>query len=200
MAFRTRTRETAQVAFREIGNSGVSIAFTNANHKDSMSLLQQNGLRAMTYQEAPVRLSKDKNSKEQLKGNWFWLAGEGTELSGYYIFNNKGELTKGKGHIENTVYVWKGSQPLSLSVRSDDDARIYEGRYYLYAYDSPDDVATVVVGVRDAHEVGAPQKADVTSTARSELLKGARNELTALSENGISPEKVTFLTRLARGE
>lgn len=198
MALRTSTRETAQVSFREISNSGVSIAFTNANQKDSMSLLQQNGLRAMTYQEALVTIDKNPELKEQLKGKWFWLDGKGTELSGYYTFNEKGELTKGKGNIEKTVYAWSGSQPLSLSVRTDGDARFYERRYSLSAYGGPSGVASVVVGVKIGHEVATPQKAEVTE--RSGLLEGAQKELMALSESGISAEKVSFLTRLARGE
>lgn len=198
MTFRTRTRETAQVAFREISNSGVSIAFTNANQKESMSLLQQNGLRAMTYQEALVKIDQNPELKEQLKGKWFYLAGEGSSLSGFYTFNEKGELTQGKGNKEKTVYACNGSQPLSLHVHSDYYARFVEGRYFLYAYYVPSTVASAAVGVRDAHEVGTPQKEAVT--ARSELLEGAQKELEALSKRGTTTEEITFLTRLARGE
>ena len=198
MTLRTSTRETAQVAFREVSNSGVSIAFTNANHKDSMSILQQNGLRAMTYQEALVKIDQNPELKEQLKGRWFYLAGEGTELSGFYTFNEKGELTRGKGNIEKTIYAYSGSQPLSLFVLTAYLARIDERRYGFDAVDGPSGVAGVVVGVRDAHEVGTPQKTTVPS--RSELLENAQKELASLRESGISEEKVASLTRLARGE
>ena len=198
MTFRTRTRETVQVAFRKISNSGVSIAFTNANQKESRSLLKQNGLRAMTYQEALVKIDQNPELKERLKGKWFYLAEKGTELPGLYHFNNKGELTQEKGNMENTVVrVWTGNRPLSLLVRTDDDARDLGKRYYLSA-SVPSDVASVVVGVRDAHEVGTPQKEAVT--ARSELLEGAQKELEALSKRGTTTEEITFLTRLARGE
>ena len=78
-------------------------------------------------------------------------------MLGYYTFNEKGELTQGEGEIEKTVCVWKGSQPLSLGVRENDGARLFEGRFTLNAYYDPWDVAGVVVGVRIGSEATAPK-------------------------------------------
>jgi hypothetical protein len=175
MALRTRAKETVQVEFREVNASGVFLAQTEANQKNSMSLLQQNGFRPLTYQEAIVKIDQNPELKEQLKGKWFYLDGKGSQLSGYYTFNDKGELTQGKGDIEKTVYVWKGSQPLSLYVRTDVDARDLVRRFLLSAYLEPSVVASVVVGVRTGHEVATP-KIEVAQTEEGVKLTGVTTE------------------------
>ena len=119
----------------------------SANHKDSIAFLKSNGMRPLTYQEALVWLDKDSEAKSKLKGRWFYLAGNGTELSGFYTFDDKGELKEGKEDMEKNVYVCDGNNPLSLSVRTDNDARDLERRFYLLANDVPSYVARVVVGV-----------------------------------------------------
>ena len=119
----------------------------SANHNDSIAFLKSKGMRLLSYQEALVWLDKDSEAKSKLKGRWFYLAGNGTELSGYYTFDDKGKLTEGKGEIEKTVYVWSGSNPLSLCVHADYYARYCEGRFVLDASDVPSFVARVVVGV-----------------------------------------------------
>ena len=91
-----------------------------------------------------------------MKEKWFYLEGKGSALSGYYTFNDKGELTQGKGDIEKTVYVWKGSQPLSLYVLKDFNARS-DGRRFDLDADDASFVARVVVGVRIGHEVAVPK-------------------------------------------
>ena len=170
MALGMKARETVQVQFNEVRNSRVFIAQTEANQKNSMSILQQNSFRALTYQEALVKIYQNLELKEQLKGKWFYLEGNGSALSGYYIFNEKGELTQGKGNIEKTVYVYKGSQPLSLSVLTDLNAHFAEWRFDLIAPYRPDFVAPVVVGVRIGHEVAAPKiEASEGSKITSEL-------------------------------
>ena len=157
MATATRAKETVQVGFREVSKTAVFIAQTEANHKNSMSLLQQNGFRPLTYQEAIIKIDKNPELKEQLKGKWFYLDGKGSQLLGYYTFNDKGEFTQGKGDIEKTVYVYKGSQPLLLAVHEDYVARSVRRRYGLYAGDNPSAVVGVVVGVRAGHEVATPK-------------------------------------------
>jgi hypothetical protein len=152
---------SVQVEFREVGTTGVFMAHTEANQKNSMKLLQQNGFRALTYQEAFITIDKNPELKKQLKGKWFYLDGKGwTEQSRFHTFNENGELAKGKGNIlvylpsskaglEKTVYVLKGSQPLSLLVHTDDFARYGGFRFLLPATysKSASDVAGVVVGV-----------------------------------------------------
>lgn len=123
-----------------------TIITQKADYENTKRILKEKHLRLLTYQEALVWLDKDTKAKEQLKGKWFWLDWEGSILSGYYTFNDKGELTEGKGNIEETVYAWSGSQPLSLDVLTDLDARIDERRYYFYASGGPSNVASVVVG------------------------------------------------------
>ena len=155
--FRTSVKETVQVEFREIGTTGVFIAHTEANQENSMNLLKQNGFRPLAYQEALMKIDKNPELKEQLKGRWLYLDGKGSNFSGFHIFNEKGELVKisgpavlkkGKGDLEKIVFVLKGSQPLSLLVQTDDFARYGGFRFGLFATYGQSDVAGVVVGVR----------------------------------------------------
>jgi len=153
-------KETVQVEFREVGTTGIFMAHTKANQKNSMNLLQQNGFRALTYQEALMKIDQNPELKEQLKGRWFYLDGKDSALSGFYIFNEKAELTKisgpailkkGKGDLEKIVFVLKGSQPPSLLVQTDDFARYGGFRFGLFATYGQSDVAGLVVGVRVGH-------------------------------------------------
>ena len=148
-------KETVQVEFREVGTTGVYIAHTEANQINSINLLEQNGFRALTFQDALIKIDRNPELKEQLKGRWLYLDGKGSELSGFYIFNDKGELSKisgpailkkGKGDLEKIVFVLKGSQPLSLLVQTDDFARYGGFRFGIYATYGHSDVAGVVVG------------------------------------------------------
>ena len=157
MAFRTKEKETVQVEFREIATTAVFIAHTQANHENSMNLLQQNDFRPLTIQEAFVKIDQNPELKEQLKGKWLYLEGKGSELSGFYMFDDSGELSKiagpsilkkGKGDLEKIVFVLKGSEPLSLLVQTDDFARYGGFRFGIYATYGHSDIAGVVVGVR----------------------------------------------------
>lgn len=150
--------ETVKVEFREVGSTGVFMSDTKANQENSLRLLQQNGLRALSYQEALVKIDQTPELKEQLQGRWLYLDGKGTELSGFYVFNEKGEFTKiagpailkkGLGDLEKIVFVLKGSQPLSLLVQPDDFARYGGFRFGIYATYGHTDVAGVVVGVKE---------------------------------------------------
>ena len=155
MVFEMKAGETVQ--FNEVRNSGVFITQTEANRKKSMSLLQQKGYRALTYQEALVKIDQNPELKKQLKEKWFYLEGKGSALSGYYTFNDKGELTQGKGDIEKTVYVREGFWPLSLDVHTDKFVRDHRRRFSLNANNNPHSTARVVVGVRIGHEVAVPK-------------------------------------------
>lgn len=151
MALGTRTRETTRAEFKEVGQTGVFLALTESNLKDSLSMLGQNGLRPLTYQEAIDKIDKNLELKEKLKGMWFYLDGEGLALSGYYTFDDKGQLTQGKGDIEKTIHIYKGQQPLSFDVLSNDDSGSYERRYDLNAHYGPFCIAPVIVGVKISH-------------------------------------------------
>ena len=120
----------------------------SANHEDSIAFLKRKGMRLLTYQEALVWLDKDSEAKSKLKGKWFYLAGNGTELSGFYTFDDKGELKQGKEDMEKNVYVWNGNNPLSLNVLTDNGTRYGGWRFLLVANDAPSCVARVVVGVK----------------------------------------------------
>ena len=176
--------EKAKVEFREVG-AGVFIAETKANHEDSMSILQRNGFRALTYQEALVKIDQNQELKEQLKRRSFYLDGKDSALSEYYIFNEKGELTQGKGETEKTVFVCKGSQPLSLLVHGDYLAGHFGGRFYLDAIDAPSDVVGVVVGVRIGSEAAA-QKIEVSNVEEGVKFTGVTTEqLMALQRDSV---------------
>lgn len=150
-------KKTLQLAFREVATTGVFIAHTQANQEDSIKLLHQNGLRALKTQEALIKIDQSKEIKEQLKGRWLYLDEKGSEQSGFYMFNEKGELEKiagpailkkGKGDLEKIVFVLKGPHPLSLLVQTDDFARYGGFRFGIYGTYGHSDVAGVVVGVR----------------------------------------------------
>ena len=173
MIFGMKARETVQ--FNEVRNSGVFIAQTNANRKKSMSLLRQKGYRALTYQEALVKIDQNPELKKQLKEKEFYLEGKGSAVSGDYTFNDKGELTQGEGDIEKTVYVREGFWPLSLDVHTDKLARDFGRRFSLNANNDPSYVAQVVVGVPIGHEVAAPKiEASESSKIAPELKKEFR--------------------------
>ncbi|MGD0729434.1 MAG: hypothetical protein ABR981_05140 [Candidatus Micrarchaeaceae archaeon] len=133
-----------------VGSSGavLNVLKKEADHSSSMKLLDEAGLRPLTYQETIHTLMNDSELKNALKGNWFYLQGKGTEEDGFYTIDNEGELVKGKGASpEETVRVWKGENPLSLDVDSDDYAADDGGRFGLVADGEPSVVAPVVVGV-----------------------------------------------------
>jgi hypothetical protein len=151
-------KETVQVEFKEVGTTGVFIARAQANQENSIKLLKQKGLRALTTQEALMKIDQNPELKEQLSGRWLYLDEKGSELSGFYMFNEKGELSKiagpailkkGKGDLEKIVFVLKGSYPLSILVQTDDFARYGGFRFGIYATYGHSDVAGVVVGVRE---------------------------------------------------
>ncbi len=132
----------------------VYICEKSANYAESMALLQQKGLRPMTYQEALVLTDRNPQLKKRLTGKMFYLAGKSLEESGCNTFDNKGELQEGEGDVEKTVYAYAGRNPLSLDVLIDNSARGNGRRFVLDAsLGGPQFAASVVVGVKTGHEV-----------------------------------------------
>ena len=137
----------------------VRILDQEADHLDSMRILEENNLRPLTYQELLTTLPQTPDLKERLKGRGFWIAGKGEEINGFidsnnnwelFTFDNQGNLTKVAGaSVEETVRVWKGNDdnPLWFLVRTDYYARDNGGRFGLGAGNGPDLFASMVVGV-----------------------------------------------------
>ena len=166
----SRTQVKKQVAFQEVRSNAVSLFISQqgGNHADSMALLSKNGLRPLTYQEA---FSRSSELIPQLKGEWFYLDGQGIQESGIYTFNEKtGDLVQATGNefIDKKVRVWSGNQPFSLFVFSDYDARYLGSRFFLFGFGSPSYVAPVVVGVKKAQvgSVSATQNEALVSLLR----------------------------------
>ena len=191
MALGTRTRETAQVEFREVSQTGVFLARTEANHKNSMAILQQSRspeLRALDhdfvklsdkeYLEALFKIIQNPEFIGQLKGKWVHLERKGIQLSRYYHFDNEGKLIEGKGDKEKTIYLYSGKNPLSLDVLTGYGARINERRFDLDAGSGPQFVASVVVGVPAGHEVATPNLEAITK----EMVRAADTALTSLEQ------------------
>ena len=123
----------------------IKIIPQEANYADSMRILKENGLKPLTYEEA---LAHGKELVKAFKGRWHWfyLAGERLDKSGYHTIDKHGVVSAGKGEIENTIYFWKGDNPLSLDVHSVYVASRLGRRFTLYASNVPSYVAPVVVG------------------------------------------------------
>lgn len=155
MTLLTRKAEVvAEPDFRQVGRTGVFIAYTEANHADSMTILVQHGLRSLSYQEAFVTLYRNPKVKNQLQGSRFYLYGRNASLMGYYSFNEEGELNRDLERVdgERGVHVWQGSQPLALRVSSEKYLPD-RTRYIIFGGDGPSKLATAVVGVRANHRI-----------------------------------------------
>jgi hypothetical protein len=178
MAVQVREQVEQKVQFREVaGNSKLNLHIANheADHAGSMKALADNGLRPLTYQEAFTRSSE---LITELKGKWFYLDGQGTDKSGIYTYNNKGELTEltGGETIDQKVRVWSGNQPLSIFVYSVPYARIDGRRFFLFAYYAPNVVAPVVVGVKLQAEPSQAQAGVLeVANASKQLQKAVQN-------------------------
>jgi len=136
--------------------ANIEILNQKANHADSMRILNENGLRPVTYQEILIILDKDPKLKEHLKGKRFWIDGVGTEMGGYHTLQSDGSLKKGRSEDpEKNVYCQSGSQPLLFYVGLVTDPASVDWRFLLAATDVSSSVAQVVVGVRIGHEVAA---------------------------------------------
>lgn len=145
---------------------------TEADHSTSMKILSDSNLRPLPYQEILSLLMKDEGLKNSLKGNWFWLSGQGMDKDGLFTINEKGELKeigkKEKLSNENKVRVWSGNRPLSFYVVSDDGTAYGGGRFDLGG-NGPHFVAPVVVGVPIDRKAAAQKSVELKSLVRETL-------------------------------
>jgi hypothetical protein len=185
--------------FNEIkGGTGNSLFISEkgANHSGSMKALEDNGLKALTYQEALPLLMKDEKLKNSLKGKWFYLAGAGTDKDGLFTVDENGELVEKKASPENTVRVWSGKQPFSLVVGSGAAVAADGGRFGLVADYTPDYVAPVVVGVPKEKILQGGTESDKTLAAvqaelrdQEKAIKEKKDKKTALNEQMTALDK-----------
>ncbi len=135
-----------------------------------MELLAANGLRLITYQEALSMFSSI--LIKELNGEWFYLAGKGIQESGVRTFNAHGALVKptGKENDNQRVYVWSGSQQLTMGVYLDGNALRLHRRFRISGMsglDPTDNIARVVVGTFiDTTEMLAQAQAALTRLKR----------------------------------
>ncbi len=129
--------------FRQVGE--LFILDQKGNYAKSMEILAENGLRPLTYREA---LAKAPDMVRELKGKWFWLAGQGIKEDRLCTYDAKGELAESTGSetYDQKVRVWSGKHPLHLAVI----AGVYgDGRrFVLGASVGPEAVAYAMVGVK----------------------------------------------------
>jgi hypothetical protein len=166
------TQVIEQAKFREVKSEKPSLFIleTKADYADSMKILEKNGLRPLTYQDA---FSRSSELITELKVKWFYLAGQGLKEDGLYTFDEQGELIKLTGNetCDQKVCVWSGDQPLYLEV---DSGGFYGSRFVLYAYGSPHGVAPVVVGIKINPENALPPEVGVRMTEIGEILSSLK--------------------------
>lgn len=141
--------KTREISFKEVGTFGAQVSMTEANYKESMQLLESNGMKALTYKEALVLLMKDEVLKNTLKDKWFWLAGNGVDREESFTIDEKGDIVKEtEKNKEKLVRAWSGNNTPYLMVLSDDFADYVGRRFGIGGYDAwPGDIAPAVVGV-----------------------------------------------------
>ena len=128
----------------------VRVISKEVNRKHSIRVLNGLGLRPITYQEALFALDRNPELKEQLKGRWFWIYGNGIEIGGFHTIQPDGILKEGPSpDREKVVYVAKGKRALSLSVTHDGRPDTHIERFRLDARLGHTGIAPVVVGVPD---------------------------------------------------
>ena len=117
-----------------------------ASISESRARLCASDLRLLEQEEAFLIAVK---AKEQLKGRWFWISGEGgTEKEGIYRFNKNGALSRGEGaSAENTVRIFPGKGPLAIFILTDEGTHRMEARFLLVADYSPGSIAPLCVGI-----------------------------------------------------
>ena len=139
-------RTTVQTTTPKFAN--IEILNQRANHAASMRILNENGLRPVTYREILIALGRDPKLKEKLRGKWFWLNGERTEMQGFHTIQSNGFLKEGKSDdpVKN-VYVWEGEQPLAFNVFEDIHTACGDAWFGIHAIYDPSKTAYVVVGI-----------------------------------------------------
>ena len=132
------------------------------DREDARLLLQENGLRLLTYKEALVLIDRNPELKEQLKGKWFYFWGktlEGAEShSEYYTFDNEGTLSRNvpsERDPERTVMGWVNNN-MTLAVFTDDETAS-EGRRFVLNANGLYRYAKMVVGVPVEYMMATPK-------------------------------------------
>jgi len=127
----------------------VRVLAISSDYCGTLSSLKEHGLRAMTYPEALVILSRDANLKEKLKGKDFWIDGVGIYLNEwYYVLQPDGSLISGlSSDREKNVSVIKNQQMLLLVIYSDQDCAGLNWRYVIRDSRPNIDAPSVAVGI-----------------------------------------------------
>ena len=175
MATARATLETKRTAlgFHPVGNANgvpIYVSTKGANASQSADRMVEPELSLPTHQFLLPALSSDNSLRGKFSSNGksdtcFWIAGTGRDINHLFregekswmtkgtilcTFDEEGNLRKGKGNsMETTVRVWKGpdDNPPLFYVLRDGYARVGGARFVLGAWDKPDFVARVVVGV-----------------------------------------------------
>ncbi|MGD0728704.1 MAG: hypothetical protein ABR981_01360 [Candidatus Micrarchaeaceae archaeon] len=157
--------------FREIQSLGKTIGILEEKEdfSGSMRELISNGYRAMTKQEVLIHLSQDPELRKILKGKWFWIEGEGLEQTKSFRIDEKGELAK----IES---IWSLEWYQSVSTRKGNGHLYFSfsgfdygnDRFCLGANLNPEDVASLVVGIKVDTNTDSSTLQQTESTLRKE--------------------------------
>ncbi len=137
----TMFNKKEQTQFRQVGS--LFISAERGDHDHSKELLAENGLRMLTYREA---FANAPELVKELKGKWFFLAGEVTDKSGIFTYDAKGELVRPTCDevYDKKIRVYPGNTSLVLDV--DDNTTSH--RFCLDGREGKSEVALAIVGIR----------------------------------------------------
>jgi len=140
--------DAAQGTYNPQRLSGIRVIETPAALTDTLRILEEQGLRLLTYREAFVILGADAKLKERLKEKSFWLKEIGARADGDYTLQPDGSLKEGRAKDkEKAVSVYQGDQPVHLYVYPDNQASWQHKRFNLSANVGPGHVTSMVVGL-----------------------------------------------------
>lgn len=145
--------------FREMGSADGTQLYVSefpSNRERSMKVLEKKGMRPLTLQEALLRSAE---LAAELKDMWFYLDGEGPEMTpGIYAFDGRGELNTSPWNepLDRRIRIWPGTTQL-LCIYSFD---FYGGHFVLDAKCRPEVIAPVIVGVMKDGGVEKARKAE----------------------------------------
>jgi len=168
----TSEKQRNALGFHQVGKANeipLYVSTEGANALESANRMVEPKLKLATHQILLSALSSDSSLRGKFNENGtdsnFWIAGTGRDVNHLFregekswmtkgtilcTFDQEGNLRRGKGNsIETTVRVWKGpdDNPLLFYVLRDGYARAGGARFVLGAWDKPDFVANLVVGV-----------------------------------------------------
>jgi hypothetical protein len=133
------------------GTTTVFISKADANCPTSMDILQQNGLRPLTYPEALGLLYRSPQLIEILNAKWFYLNGEHPTESGLYSFDDHGTLSNRKGKSDKTVLIFSRvfENSLALQVFPKVGGLFFKARFMVSTALLPDENnAPMIIGVK----------------------------------------------------